>query len=325
MEKISVIVPVYNVSQYLRKCIDSILEQDYKNFEIILINDGSTDDSGKICDEYAGKYKNINVYHQKNGGISSARNLGVSKVTGKYIAFVDSDDFIMKDFLSSMYSNLKNNNVDISCCGSYCYFNENKITNPNYINVNRKYSKDEAQKHLNIIGYFNCGVWNKLYKREVFDGVIFPVGKKSEDMYVMHKLINTAINGLYYSSEPKYFYRQREGSITNTSNINYDVIDAIEETYRFYKENKIEIAIPYAIQNLAFVYIGLYNTIMIRTNDKEKMKELRNRVLKLKKEIVYDGVSKSRKIQLFLFLHTKVMYNIVFKLFDSRRKRAKKE
>lgn len=325
MEKISVIVPIYNVSQYLRKCIDSILEQDYKNFEIILINDGSTDDSGKICDEYAEKYKNINVYHQKNCGISSARNLGVSKVTGKYIAFVDSDDFVMKDFLSSMHSNLKQNNVDISCCGSYEYFNENKITNPNYINIEQKYEKDEAQKYLNIIGYFNCGPWNKLYKREVFDGIIFPVGKKSEDMYVMHKLINNAINGLYYSSEPKYFYRQREGSITNTSNINYDVIDAIEETYRFYKENKIEIAIPYAIQNLAFVYIGLYNTIMIRTNDKEKMKELRKRVLKLKKEIVYNGVSKSRKIQLFLFLHTKVMYNIVFKLFDSRRKKVKKE
>lgn len=325
MEKISVIVPVYNVSQYLRKCIDSILEQDYKNFEIILINDGSTDDSGKICDEYAEKYKNINVYHQKNGGISSARNLGVSKVTGKYISFVDSDDFVMKDFLSSMHSNLKNNNVDISCCGSYEYFNKNKITNSNYINIEQKYEKDEAQKYLNIIGYFNCGPWNKLYKREVFDGIIFPVGKKSEDMYVMHKLINNAKNGLYYSSEPKYFYRQREGSITNTSNINYDVIDAIEETYRFYKENKIEIAIPYAIQNLAFVYIGLYNTVMIRKNDKEKMRELRQRVLKLKKEIVYNGVSKSRKIQLFLFLHTKVMYNIVFKLFDSRRKKVKKE
>lgn len=322
MEKISVIVPVYNVSQYLRKCIDSILEQDYKNFEIILINDGSTDDSEKICDEYAEKYTNINVYHQKNRGLSSARNYGMSKATGKYLAFVDSDDFVMKDFLSSMHSNLKNNNVDISCCGSYCYFNENKITNPNYININSKYSKDEAQKYLNIIGYFNCGAWNKLYKREVFEGIIFPEGKKSEDMYIMHKLINNATNGLYYSSEPKYFYRQREGSITNNSNINYDVIDAIEETYRFYKENKIEIAIPYAIQNLAFVYIGLYNTIMSRTNDKKKMKELRQRVLKLKRKIVYDGVSKSRKIQLFLFLHTKVMYNIAFKLFDSKRKNS---
>lgn len=319
MEKISVIVPVYNVSKYLKKCIDSILEQDYDDFEIILINDGSTDDSGKICDEYARKYTNINVYHQKNSGLSAARNYGMSKAIGKYLSFIDSDDFVTKDFLSSMYNNLKNNNVDISCCGYYHYFSS-KTINRNYINIEEKYDNNVAQKYLNIIGYFNCATWNKLYKREVFDGIIFPEGKKSEDMYVIHKLIDNATNGLYYSSEPKYFYRQREGSITKNSNINYDVIDAIEETYIFYKDNKIEIAIPYVIQNLAFVYIGLYNTVMTRTNNKEKMKELRKRVLKLKKEIVYDEVSISRRIQLFLFLHTKVIYDIAFKIFDIKRK-----
>lgn len=319
MEKISVIVPVYNVQDYLKKCIDSILEQDYDNFEIIVVDDGSTDGSEKICDEYGEKYSNVNVYHQINRGLSSARNYGISKATGTYLAFVDSDDFVMKDFLSSMYNNLKQNNVDVCCCGYHYHFSDTKIINPNFKNIEKKYERYEAQKYLNIIGYFNCAAWNKLYKKEVFDDIVFPVGKKSEDMYIMYKIINKSTNGLYYSSNPKYFYRQRKGSITKSSNINYDVLDAIEETYDFYKENNIEVAMPYVIQNLAFVYIGVYNTVMCRINDKKKMKELRNRVLKLRKEIIYDEISKSRKIQLFLFLHTKVAYDIVFKVFNLKR------
>ena len=126
IDLISIIIPVYNVEQYLSRCIDSVINQTYKNLEIILIDDGSTDDSGEICDEYALKDNRIKVMHKQNGGVSSARNEGLDISKGNYIGFIDSDDFIEKDMYEFLYDLLTKNNCDISCCNKFI-FKDNKF------------------------------------------------------------------------------------------------------------------------------------------------------------------------------------------------------
>ena len=144
-EKISVIVPIYNVAPYLRECIESILNQDYKNLEILLVDDGSTDDCGMICDEYAMVDNRIRVFHKENGGLSSARNLGIKEASGKYISFIDSDDYVAVDFLSTLYNNLKQYKVKISAIGCVHLFPNKEVVYKDLRGINRLYNEEEAQ------------------------------------------------------------------------------------------------------------------------------------------------------------------------------------
>ncbi len=317
-DKISVIVPIYNVAPFLGECIESILNQDYKNIEVLLIDDGSTDESGMISDEYALVDKRIKVFHKENGGISDTRNFGIKKAIGKYISFVDPDDYISRDFLSTLYNNLTNNNVKISAVG-YCHvFPNGEIEYNNVRGIDKDYNEEEAQICLNSVGYFNVALWNKLYAKELFDGIEFPVGKKSEDWFIMYKLIERA-NGIYYSSDEKYFYRQRKGSITKSNNINTDVIEAAKEVYDYFKIRQRTKIIPFAAQSLAFALIGIYNTKLCAGENSKNLNKYRREVLDIKNEITYDKISNSRKIQLYVFIYCKPLYNILFKLFDYRR------
>lgn len=319
-ELISIIVPIYNVEKYLEECIESLIWQDYENIEIILVDDGAQDKSPEICNQYSEKYSKITVYHKENGGLSDARNYGIKKANGKYICFVDSDDFVKPDYISSMYNNLKKHNVQISACGYSHYYSDKKIVNKNFQNIEKKYDKDEAQIYLNLIGYFNVAAWNKLYNKNLFDDIEFPKGKKSEDMFIMYKIIEKA-GSIYYSSEEKYLYRQREGSITKNNNINTDCIEASKQVYTYFKNNNRARVLPYAAQLIAFSTIGVYNAILCRDCNKNKMKQLRSTVIEIKKDLTYDKLSKSRKIQLYLFLHNSFIYDITFKIFDKIRKK----
>ena len=295
---VSIVVPVYNVKKYLEKCVESILQQTYKKIEIILVDDGSTDGSGKLCDKLQSEHKDIVVIHKENGGLSEARNYGIEKAKGRYICFVDSDDIIAEDYIKSMIENMSNT-VKISACG-YCHlYDSGQKVKINYEGINHFYKGIDAQKYLNIIGYFNVSACNKLFDKNLFRDIKFPVGKKSEDWYVMYKLIEKA-GGIYYNSEIKYFYRQRIGSITKSINVNTEAIDAA--------------------QSLVFAYIGVYNAYLCGSNDRNQMKKIRKKVSRLRKELTYDELSKTRKVQLLLFLNSKCIYNMVFKIFDLKRK-----
>lgn len=317
-ELISIIVPIYNVEKYLKECIESLISQDYENTEIILIDDGSTDKSSEICDIYVEKYSNVIAYHKENSGVADTRNYGVQKAKGKYISFVDSDDFVKPDYISSMYNNLKEHNVQISACGCFNYYSNKKIINKNVQNIEKKYDKDEAIIYLNVIGYFNHGLWCKLYNKKLFENIEFPKGKKSEDIFVMYKLLEKA-GSIYYSSEEKYMCRQREGSITKNNNINIDGIEALKEEYTYFKNNNRTKVLPYVAQSLAFTTIGVYNAILCRNDNKTEMKTLRKSVIDIKKDLTYNKLSKSRKMQLYLFLHSAFVYDIIFKFFDKIR------
>jgi len=235
-ELISIIVPIYNVERYLEKCVRSIINQTYKNIEIILINDGSKDNSAAICDEFLKQDDRIIVIHKENEGLSEARNVGLSVAKGKYVGFIDSDDYIEKDMFERMYNNLKRFNVDISIC-NMVEENEDGKKIYYYIDNNTgivEFNKIEALKGLIIDKMITNHACNKLYKKELFNNIKYPYKRKMEDMATTYKIFDVA-NKVVVDSSVGYHYIQRKDSIMG--NINKDLIEhyelAVEEKDRY--------------------------------------------------------------------------------------------
>ena len=210
--KVSIIVPIYKVEKYLEKCIDSILNQTYKNLEIILVDDGSPDKCPKICDDYAKKDERIKVIHKKNGGLSDARNFGINIATGDYISFIDSDDFISNDYVEYLLNLIVKYDADMSVILPLKFKEESKIK------INQKNAKIKvysAYKALEVMLYqkeFDNAAWGKLYSRKIIKGIEFPKGKLYEDIGTTYKYILKS-NKVVYSNAIKYFYLQRNDSI----------------------------------------------------------------------------------------------------------------
>lgn len=216
MKKISVIVPVYNVEKYLSQCLDSIIHQTYKNLEIILVDDGSTDSSGLICDNYSQKDKRIKIIHKCQGGLSDARNAGLKIATGEYISFIDSDDFIDKNMYSILINNTQKYNSDIVW---FNYYSKKHFINSSIIKNNDLYdlsSSDKIKFAKNLFYQYkmDAHVWAKLYKRSIFNNIKFPYGKLFEDIFVLLPILS---NAKIISTIPDclYFYRNRSESIVN--------------------------------------------------------------------------------------------------------------
>ncbi len=216
MDLISIIVPIYKVEEYLDKCIESIVNQTYTNLEIILVDDGSPDNCPLMCDEWAKKDSRIKVIHKTNGGLSDARNAGLSVATGSYIGFIDSDDWIRSDMYELLLSNLINNNCDISVCGIQCV-SENE-TFINTLTPNGFHILDADQAMLSIINedLLKQPVWYKLYRRATIEGIKFPIGKCHEDVFWSYKAIGNA-SRVCVCDDLCYFYRQRNDSIMGKS------------------------------------------------------------------------------------------------------------
>lgn len=214
-ELISVIIPVYNAEKYLGRCMQSVLNQTYKNLEIILVNDGSTDESGKICDEYREKDDRVKVIHKENGGASSARNLGLKIATGSLIGFVDSDDLIVEDMYEYLSNLLHQTNADlVSCCCT------TKIKNLDYKNKNevlREYTGREIMElfyRINGQGSF-YGIWRKLYKREIIENINFLEGKINEDVLFTYEVCKRA-KRIVESNQKKYYYFKNNTGVTRS-------------------------------------------------------------------------------------------------------------
>lgn len=217
MELISVIIPVYNAEQYLKKCLLSVCEQTYKDLEILLIDDGSTDASSSICDRFALEDCRIHVIHQGNGGVSHARNVGISSSNGKYIMFVDSNDFIERDMIEKLYLAIKQNDADLSIC-NFDYPDRNE-TNPEVYPVcDELISGMEVLKNRVFQPKSNYWIvaWNKLYKKEVFSQIRFPEGKICGDAYIMHEIYLNC-RKIACIHDVLYHYVPRADSITLSS------------------------------------------------------------------------------------------------------------
>lgn len=211
--KISVIIPVYNVEKYLNRCLDSVIKQSYQNLEIILVDDGSTDNSSKICDEYAQKDKRIVVLHKENGGLSDARNKGIDICTGNYISFIDSDDWLENGFYEYVYQNLENNDLLIF---NYYLSDDRKKKLIKYRDIDLNLEKEKCISELikaNIQSY----AWNKVYKIYLFANIRFPKGKNYEDQAIMHLIIDKC-QKIKYCNKAFYNYYQNPKSITHTIN-----------------------------------------------------------------------------------------------------------
>ena len=210
---ISIVVPIYNVEKYLKKCLDSIINQTYKNIEIILINDGSTDNSGKICDNYKENYDNVVVIHNKNRGVSVSRNIGIDKAKGNYITFIDADDYIEPDMIEKLYLACKENNAQISCCGKSIEKNgRSRIVNcNNNFCVNNK----GALQKLLLIDDIDGSCCDKLFDKKLFETIKYPIHRKYEDLATLYKLLYKT-NKTVHIKYSGYHYIIRENSFTNT-------------------------------------------------------------------------------------------------------------
>ncbi len=226
---ISIIVPVYQVEKYLDKCIISIINQSYKNLEIILVDDGSTDSSPAICNQYQKKDTRIKVIHKENGGLSQARNVGLEIAQGDYIGFVDSDDWIESNMYEVLMSSLLETGADIAVCNYQMDASGSKALKKIY-NIEKKvYSPEEAlRKIITADGYIRTVVWNKLYKRSVWGDIKFPEGRIYEDTLWTAKVVGNS-KSISYINYSLYHYLFRPDSLSNNENqITKRVSDKIE-------------------------------------------------------------------------------------------------
>lgn len=256
MDLISVIVPVYKVEPYLDKCVRSIVEQTYKNLEIILVDDGSPDNCPAMCDAWAEKDSRIKVIHKENGGLSDARNAGLAIATGDYIAFIDSDDWIAPDFIRELYDAMERTSADIAECATTYVDEVGNVLRQRSAVPMAQMDKLEALRRLVLEDGIYQTVWNKLYRRHVAMGVLFAVGKYNEDEFWTYQVIDR-IEKLAVVQEPLYNYLQRSSSIIG---VGYNIrrLDGLEARFQRmeYLQKYEELAV---LTRQQFVFDCLWN------------------------------------------------------------------
>lgn len=280
---ISIIIPVYKVEKYLEKCIQSLINQTYENLQIILVDDGSPDNCGKICDEYAKKDHRIEVIHKSNGGLSDARNKGLEIAKGEYIGFIDSDDYIESDMYEVLYNLLKQYNADVSICNFYTV-SQGKIAIKNAENGIKEYNRIEILKEVLLDNNIQSYAWNKLYKKELFDEIKYPVGKKYEDIGTTFYLLEKC-NKVVVTGKPEYYYINRQDSIVNnvTETTITDYIELIMQRYDYIEENIKELSSynkDYLKRILKTAEQDIKNLNEVGDYTKRKYEELYNKVQK---------------------------------------------
>lgn len=300
MDKISIIVPIYNVEKYLNDCIESIINQTYKNLEIILVNDGSTDSSLEICEEYARNYENIKVINKKNGGVSDARNKGLENATGTYIIFIDSDDYLAPNSCEILYDAIKESNVEF-VTANFAFTNNDGTPwkRPMFSDkFKRTYiSIDDYKKSFYLL---NCGIWNKIFKRDFIEKnkLRFEKNLPSEDDIFVTLAFIKAKNS-YYVDDVVYYYRQREikkGALSRSSNCNLDFFKKMNKTYKIVYENfkinnQMNFYKYYYSKRISYILYKFIDSLIL--TDRERIRILKDMkwFFKIKKDLKIPMVS----------------------------------
>lgn len=314
MDLVSIIVPVYNVEKYLDICLESIIHQTYSNLEVILVDDGSKDNSGKICESWAKKDGRITVIHKENGGLSDARNIGIDNANGEWILFVDSDDFIHKDLVKLSLEEAMKCNADMVVFGylevdEECNQIHSKITN---IKENI-YTGQELLNEFVRNGKGSMVAWNKLYKRKIWKNLRYPVGKIHEDEFVIIDILESVDMAILFSEE-LYYYRQREGSIMHTKALEaaYDALEAFEIRYRKLSYNR-ELS-GYVLTEILSYIINIYQEE--RDKDKKKMllKKFRSSFFDTKKR----GANRKGLFVLYCFYVSPFIYKHILNVVNKK-------
>lgn len=310
---ISIIIPIYNVEKYLKRCVDSVLNQTYSNLEIILVDDGSKDSCSDICDLYSKKDSRIKVIHKINGGLSDARNKGIEIARGSYLGFVDSDDFIHPKMYEILYKNMVKTEADMSICSFKKVYNGEMDD----FRTNNIFSctRESGYYHLyDQYGLDTIVAWNKLYKKCLFDDIRYPIGKIHEDEFIIHHLIGLC-NKIVYTDAELLYYFQREGSITGSYNIKrLDLFDALDDRLDYFfnkKENKL-----YALTLKSYILSLCCHLVMLEQlekYDKGIKKKISNQLCeKYKTSIKNKFLSKTDHFKIwFAYTNKKIFYKLI--------------
>lgn len=299
---ISIVIPIYNTEIYLKLCLESVKNQTFSDFEAIMVDDGSTDNSRYICQDFCSNDKRFYYYYKENGGISDARNFGLNKCRGEYVFFLDSDDYINARMLETLYNNIEDK--DIAIC-NFNIVNHKEAKIDTCLNDKGEIKRIERMDSLDLLNnlynnipiIFNV-VWNKLYSIELFDDIRFPKGKIHEDDFIIHELYYKS-NGAIFLDYTGYNYVQRNDSIThnNYSKKNIDSIEVFVKRHNFFKDKNLRIFIKKNIK--AFVYVYAKNMNMAKKYRKDLLYEVRKYDRILKDDIKY--VSEDNPVNIIFY------------------------
>ena len=310
---ISIIIPVYNVEQYLEACMKSILNQTYQHIEVILVDDGATDSSGKMCDYYATVDKRVKVIHKKNGGLSDARNKGISQASGEYIMFVDSDDIVSPDFVEYLWNLLEYTSADIAICDPvHCY--PGKSCNFEPETLRKVFKPEEAIVEMLYQKSFLVAAWGKLYKKECFKDIFFPYGMLFEDSAIMYKVFDKT-QKIVYGNAKLYGYMHRDGSITTKTFSKKDcdiliICDQLTE-YMSSRSKKLQnAACSYQAAAAFRIYMNAPRNGMFESEIKKSQQ-----LLKVNRKLLMQDpyIRKKLKMALLLYTFARPMMPIVYK------------
>ena len=285
-EKISIIIPVYKVEAYLPKCLDSVLQQTYRNLEIILIDDGSPDGCGKICDEYSKKDARISVIHKENTGVARARNDGIEAATGAYISFIDSDDWISPRAYEWMYKYIKKYKADCAVGGCVTVKDQNgKLKFPKNT-FSYKATCETSEGVIKNLLLNASAMWNRLFRREIFETLRFPQGRINDDeVTVLHAYAQC--KKIVFVNRPTYFYRIRENSITTSCfsirNVDYYYNSLDNEQFIREQLPQLQLCAEFkVVKSLLYCYVNLRK--LSDSEEKRKLKkELKREIQKKRK------------------------------------------
>lgn len=312
MEKISIIIPVFKVEEYLDKCIESIIAQTYKNIEVILVDDGSPDTCPQMCDAWAKKDSRIRVVHKKNGGLADARNAGMQQMSGQYFMFADSDDWMEPDMISFLYTLITEYDADMARCGFYFNYEaenrEENLFSQNAGTICMEYNEQLAD--LVVGGHVSGVVWNKLYKTETLGDIRFDKADGcAEDIMFNYRALRKNIKTAYLDAA-KYHYVLRDNSITNsefTENA-LSIVYAKKNIMEGEQGNK-QLS-PYLIQGYVTSCYAILSGIIKNKKCLDKYDYLRNEILKYKTEIFVSSLYSAKdKIKTFILFCSKFLFN----------------
>lgn len=298
---VSIIVPVYNVENYIEKCVESLINQTYENIEIILINDGSADDSGKICDTLSMTDNRIRVIHQENGGVSAARNNALDHMQGDFVTFVDADDYVASDFIECLYNAVSEHNADISTCGHYRVEFDGSLKKIYHLSDNPDevicMSGKDSITNMFYENICSASSGSKLYKKEIFKNLRFPGYIMGEDTFVVYYAFKNS-NVIAHTNKPLYYYVQHSASVTNNKANYYKFYDYV----RLYDHiiNSVDCShdsefylsiVNRLIENNFWVYMKLRNCPNMFFEEK---KHIENNIKKYRKLVISNPKAKPR-------------------------------
>lgn len=301
MAEVSIIVPVYQVENYIRQCIDSILVQTFTDFELILVDDGSKDKSGQICDEYAVLDQRVKVIHKENGGLSDARNCGMDQAVGNYFMFVDSDDYIAPTMLEYLYKALMNKEADIAVCNFLHFFEEDRKRDFSTNIQSEVLSGAEifySRKNERVYGIWTVA-WNKLYKRETLGNVRFRFGKYHEDEFWANDIYQMDIK-VVTIPECLYYYRQRDNSIMGRKNIkrDFDILEALQERIAVYFMDERHADQAYKVMIFSLEYLAESKKLITNKDEENQFLQAEKKTKDMIKRLKKMKLSKIKSVSL---------------------------